>query len=191
MTPSGQLISLPNFIHYPICNLSIVFCCYTGQAKARDMLSDLEGVDSMGRPNKPTFMTKNSSGGGAGGTAGICYAYQKGECTRGDSCRFSHSDGGSGGSGGGSGGRVTGSSSARSVGKQEVSGITGGNHETVVAMGEDSTGGGTGAKRKRKRKRHGGKNDGDGGDDGDDDAPLNDTTGKNQTVINTTTKKKK
>ena len=149
------------------------------------MLSDLEGVDSMGRPSKPTFMTKNSSGGGAGGTAGICYAYQKGECTRGDSCRFSHSEGGSGGSGG----RITGSSSVRSVGKQEGNGITGGNHETVVAMGEDSTGGGTGAKRKRKRKRHGGKNDADDGDDGDDDTPSNAATGKNQTA--TATKKKK
>ena len=31
----------------------------------------------------------------------VCYAYQKGECTRGDSCRFAHAEGGDGGGGGG------------------------------------------------------------------------------------------
>jgi len=25
-------------------------------------------------------------------SAGVCYAWQKGECTRGDSCRFAHAD---------------------------------------------------------------------------------------------------
>lgn len=42
----------------------------------------------------------SSSGGGFGGDSGgyrssrppsVCYAFQRGECTRGDSCRFSHS----------------------------------------------------------------------------------------------------
>ena len=31
------------------------------------------------------------------GGAGVCYDFQKGECTRGDSCRFSHTEGGGGG----------------------------------------------------------------------------------------------
>ena len=34
----------------------------------------------------------------------MCYAFQKGECTRGDACRFSHVEGGGGGGGGGYGG---------------------------------------------------------------------------------------
>jgi hypothetical protein len=29
--------------------------------------------------------------GKGGGGGGVCYAFQKGECNRGDSCRFSHS----------------------------------------------------------------------------------------------------
>ena len=31
---------------------------------------------------------------------GVCFAFQKGECTRGDACRFSHTEGGGGGGGG-------------------------------------------------------------------------------------------
>jgi len=42
-------------------------------------------------------------GGGGGGGSGPCYDHQKGQCTRGVNCRFSH-DGGGGGGGGGSGG---------------------------------------------------------------------------------------
>lgn len=34
---------------------------------------------------------------GGGGGAGVCYAFQKGECTRGSGCRFSHDNGGGGG----------------------------------------------------------------------------------------------
>lgn len=37
-----------------------------------------------------------------GGGAGVCYAFQRGECDRGSSCRFSH-DGQGGGRGGGRG----------------------------------------------------------------------------------------
>ena len=163
-----------------------------GQAKARDMLQDLEGVDSMGRPSKPTFMTNKTSsgggasgdGGGASGGAGICYAFQKGDCSRGDSCRFSHiSSGGGCGGGGNGGGNATGSSSSRGGGKQEI--ISSSNHANtaVTGTGEDATGG-TGAKRKRKRKRHGGgKNDAD----DDDDVPLDGVTEPNKTA----TKKKK
>ena len=32
---------------------------------------------------------RKSTGGGGGG-GGVCYAFQKGSCTRGDACRFSH-----------------------------------------------------------------------------------------------------
>ena len=31
----------------------------------------------------------------------VCYAFQRGECTRGDACRFSHTEGPNGGGGGG------------------------------------------------------------------------------------------
>ena len=43
-----------------------------------------------------------SSGGfgGGGGGAGMCYAFRDGNCTRGDSCRYSHEGGGGGGSSG-------------------------------------------------------------------------------------------
>ena len=48
-------------------------------------------------------------GGYGGGGQGVCYSFQKGECTRGSSCRYSHEGGGGGGyagrGGGGYGGR--------------------------------------------------------------------------------------
>jgi len=45
---------------------------------------------------------KGGGGGGKGARneskgAGVCYAFQEGNCTRGDDCRFSHSGGGGGG----------------------------------------------------------------------------------------------
>jgi len=43
-------------------------------------------------------------GGGGGGGGGVCYAYQKGNCNRGDGCRFSHEDGGNAGGGDAGGG---------------------------------------------------------------------------------------
>ena len=39
--------------------------------------------------SQPRSGGKGKGGGGGGG--GVCYAFQKGECNRGDSCRFSHS----------------------------------------------------------------------------------------------------
>ena len=33
--------------------------------------------------------------------SGVCFAFQRGECERGNSCRFSHEGGGGGGGGGG------------------------------------------------------------------------------------------
>merc|ERR1719148_526757 len=53
-------------------------------------------------------------GGGGGGGYGVCYDFQKGQCTRGPACRFAHDNGqggfggdmgGMGGGGGGGGGR--------------------------------------------------------------------------------------
>jgi len=43
---------------------------------------------------------------GGGRPRGVCYDFQKGQCTRGDGCRFAHEmgDGGGGGYGGGGGG---------------------------------------------------------------------------------------
>jgi len=46
----------------------------------------------------------SSRGGGGGRDVGPCYAFQRGECDRGNSCRFSHDVGGGGGGGGGRGG---------------------------------------------------------------------------------------
>jgi hypothetical protein len=53
----------------------------------------------------------NGGGGGGGGGyaggggGGVCFAFQKGQCTRGDSCRYRHEgEGGGGGGGSGSGG---------------------------------------------------------------------------------------
>ena len=42
--------------------------------------------------------------GGAGGATGICHAWQRGNCQRGDSCRYLHEEGSGGGGGGGGGG---------------------------------------------------------------------------------------
>ncbi|KAI9002974.1 putative zinc-binding domain-containing protein [Hyaloraphidium curvatum] len=50
-----------------------------------------------GRGGRGGF-TRGGRGGSPGGGGGnVCYAFQKGECTRGDSCRFSHEGGGGGG----------------------------------------------------------------------------------------------
>jgi hypothetical protein len=50
-----------------------------------DMLSAQASINLLG----------GRDGGGGGG--GTCYAFQKGECTRGSGCRFSHEGGGGGG----------------------------------------------------------------------------------------------
>ena len=70
-----------------------------------------EFYHSKGWENQPTRCVecKNAKKArfGEGPSAGpVCYAFQKGECTRGDSCRFSHTmrDGYGGGGGGGGGG---------------------------------------------------------------------------------------
>ena len=49
--------------------------------------------------------------------SGPCYAFAKGECERGDSCRFAHGDGGGGGGGGmGRGGGIGGGGGGRGRG---------------------------------------------------------------------------
>ena len=44
-------------------------------------------------------MHKSGGRDGGGGGGGTCYAFQKGDCTRGSGCRFSHEGGGGGGGG--------------------------------------------------------------------------------------------
>ena len=68
-----------------------------------------EFYQSKGWENQPTRCTecKNAKKArfGEGPSAGpVCYAFQEGECTRGDACRFSHTEGGGGGGGFGGGG---------------------------------------------------------------------------------------
>ena len=61
------------------------------------------------RAEEVTGGSTGSGGGGGGGgpprSAGACYDFQKNQCSRGGSCRFSHDGGGGGGGGGGYGGR--------------------------------------------------------------------------------------
>ena len=80
------------------CNAEFVFTA-----------GEQEFYQSKGWENQPTRCTecKNAKKArfGEGPSAGpVCYAFQKGECTRGDACRFSHVEGGGGGGGGGYGG---------------------------------------------------------------------------------------
>ena len=68
---------------------------------------------------KARNMEKDGNPTGLSGGKGACYAFQRGECTRGDSCRFAHvGGGGGGGSGRGRGrGRGRGSSGGRGRGR--------------------------------------------------------------------------
>jgi len=66
------------------------------------------GMGYGGRNGGGGFGGGNSFGGGggfggAGRKRGVCFAWQRGECFRGDSCKFSHEDDGGGGGGGGGG----------------------------------------------------------------------------------------
>lgn len=61
---------------------------------AIDKLAAKQGEDCMGRPirmdyAKPREPREGGFGGGGGG-GGVCFAFQKGECNRGDSCKFKH-----------------------------------------------------------------------------------------------------
>ena len=65
-----------------------------------------EFYQSKGWENQPTRCTecknaKKARFGEGPASKPVCYAFQRGECTRGDACRFSHEEGGGGGGGGG------------------------------------------------------------------------------------------
>jgi cleavage and polyadenylation specificity factor subunit 4 len=84
------------------CNAEFVFT-----------VGEQEFYEEKGFTNKPTRCKAckdakkggASSGGfgGGGERSNTCYAFQKGSCDRGSSCRFSHDAGGGGGGGGGRG----------------------------------------------------------------------------------------
>jgi len=65
-------------------------------------------------------------GGGAGGS-GVCYAFQRGDCNRGDQCRFSHEGSGGGGGGGGANDNGAGGWGAKEDGDANAGGWGGGN----------------------------------------------------------------
>ena len=73
------------------CNAEFVFTA-----------GEQEFYNSKGWENQPTRCTecKNAKKArfGEGPSSGkpVCYAYQRGECTRGDACRFAHEEGGGG-----------------------------------------------------------------------------------------------
>jgi cleavage and polyadenylation specificity factor subunit 4 len=84
----------------------ITLSCRDCNAEFAFSAGEQEFYQSKGWENQPTRCTecKNAKKArfGEGPSAGpVCYAFQKGECTRGDQCRFSHSEGGGGGGGGG------------------------------------------------------------------------------------------
>jgi hypothetical protein len=92
----------------------ITLNCRDCNAEFQFSAGEQEFYQSKGWDNQPTRCTecKNAKkarfGEEAGGAraAPVCYAFQKGECTRGDACRFAHGEGGGGGGGGGFGAPV-------------------------------------------------------------------------------------
>ena len=83
----------------------ITLTCRDCNAEFIFSAGEQEFYQSKGWENQPTRCTecKNAKKArfGEGPSAGpVCYAFQKGECTRGDACRFSHTEGGGGGGGG-------------------------------------------------------------------------------------------
>jgi len=63
-----------------------------------------DGYRGGGGRRNNNFSERRSGGGGGGGGRGVCYDWQKGACTRGSSCRFSHGDADEAGGDGGDGG---------------------------------------------------------------------------------------
>jgi cold-inducible RNA-binding protein len=70
-----------------------------GRAIRIDRSAPRSGGGGRGGGGRGSFGGRGGyeGGGGGGGGAGVCYAFQKGECTRGSGCRFSHDGGGGGG----------------------------------------------------------------------------------------------
>ncbi len=77
-------------------------CAECKRAK-KDRMNN-RGGDRGGFGDRGGDRRGGGGGRGGGGVGGVCYANQRGECTRGDSCRFSHGGGGGGGGFGGRGG---------------------------------------------------------------------------------------
>ena len=78
------------------------FVCYKTKAEAQkaiDMLNgkNLDGRDIVVRAAEDRRNMAAKPAGGAAGSysksKGVCYAFQRGECTRGDSCKFAHEGG--------------------------------------------------------------------------------------------------
>jgi RNA recognition motif-containing protein len=86
------------------------FVSYTSKAAADRAIEKLNGTELEGRnievkeaDNKGDRPPRADRSGGYGGdrgggdrakSSGECFAFKKGNCTRGDSCRFSHENGG-------------------------------------------------------------------------------------------------
>ena len=85
----------------------------TDKAKRYKALDLME--DAMAGRYRPRGL--NDRGGSGGGSRGACFDFQRGRCTRGASCRFSHDDRGGGGGGGRTAaGAIGGGTTARTPG---------------------------------------------------------------------------
>ena len=77
--------------HFYLYNI-IVGACDRGDSCRFSHEADGGGAPSGGRSFGGGFGGDRNGGGGFGGSrpSGVCYAFQRGECDRGSSCRFGH-----------------------------------------------------------------------------------------------------